>query len=153
MKLLWVLPIAVCLAADVHQEVLDVFTDLAASLSANDAERFLGAFDPKMSGYARLRDEITGLTREGEIQSSVEVTKDEGDAQHRTVEVDWRLRVRRAADATASTPREQHMVFQLEKRGKKWKVVEVAQPSGAAMPRFFGAFVMDVGKMPRRIGP
>src|SRR5215471_1301196 len=125
MKWLWLVPVAVCLAADVQQEVMDLFTDLAASLSANDAQGFLAPFDPNMPGYAKLRDEIAGLTRAGEIQSSVEVVKNEGDATHRTVEVDWRLRVRHNVSATASTPREQHLVFKLEKRGRKWKILSL----------------------------
>jgi hypothetical protein len=124
---LWLIPVAlaVCLAADVHQDVLDFFTDLAASLSANDAQQFLAAFDPNMPGYAKLRDGVTGLTRAGDIESSVVVAGDDGDATHRSVEVDWRLRVKNNMTATASMPREQRLECKLEKRGKKWKIVSL----------------------------
>jgi hypothetical protein len=132
---LWLIPVAaLCLtAAEPSQEVLDLFTNLAASLSANDAREFLAAFDPAMPGYSRLRDGVTGLTRAGDLESSVVVVRDEGDAQHRTVEVDWRLRIRSHVDATASNPREQHLVCKLEKRGKKWKIVSL-DPVGFFAP-------------------
>jgi hypothetical protein len=123
---LFLIPVALALAADVQQDVLDLFTDLAASLSANDPQQFLAAFDPKMPGYAQLRDSVISLTREGQIQSSVDVVKNEGDAARRTVEVDWRMRVRRGADGTASAPREQRLQCTLEKRGRKWKIVALA---------------------------
>jgi hypothetical protein len=132
---LWAIPVAaLCLAAaEPSPEMLDLFTNLAANLSANDAQEFLSAFDPNMPGYARLRDGVTGLTRAGEIQSSVEVVNEEGDAGHRTVEVDWQLRIRSKADATASVPRRQHLAFKLEKRGKNWKIVSL-DPAGFFAP-------------------
>lgn len=135
MKPLWIIPIAiaVCLAAEVQQEVLDFFTDLAASLSAKDAQQFLAAFDPAMPGYAKLRDGVTGLTRAGDIESSVVVVSDEGDATHRSVEVDWRIRVKNDFNATASVPREQRLHCKLEKRGKKWKIVSL-DPVGYFAP-------------------
>jgi hypothetical protein len=110
-------------AAQGSDEVLDFFTNLAASLSANNAQDFLGSFDPAMPGYAKLRDGVIGLTRAGDIESSVVVVSEEGDAQRRTVAVNWRLRVRRGTEATASAPREQQLIFKLDKRGKRWKIV------------------------------
>src|SRR5690348_16658618 len=111
MKRLWLIPVAliVCLAADVQQEVLDFFTDLAASLSAKDAQQYLAAIDPHMPGYAKLRHGVSGLTQAGDIESSVVVVTDEGDATHRSVEVAWRIRVKNDFTATASVPREQRL--------------------------------------------
>jgi hypothetical protein len=132
---LFLIPLAVCLAAaaDPAQEVLDLFTNLAASLSAGNAEEFMGAFDKSMPGYSKLRDGVTGLTKVGGIESSVEVVRDEGDAQHRTVEVDWRMRIKSNVDATASVPRQQTIQCKLEKKGRKWKIVSL-DPVGYFAP-------------------
>jgi hypothetical protein len=132
---LWAIPVAaLCLAAaEPSQEVLDLFTNLAANLSANDARQFLAVFDPAMPGFARLRDGVIGLTRAGDVESSVVVESDEGDTQHRSVEVDWRLRIKNNVSATASNPREQRLVCKLEKRGKNWKIISL-DPIGFFAP-------------------
>ena len=122
-RALWMIPFAVCLDAEPSQEVLELFTGMAASLSAGDAREFLGAFDKTMPGYSKLRENVTALAAAGYIESSVDVVREEGDAQRRTVEVSWRLRIRRAAEATASAPREAKLTCKLEKRGKKWRIV------------------------------
>ncbi len=130
-RALWLTAAAVLFAAEPTQEVLDLFTGLAASLSANDARQFLGAFDPAMPGYGKLRDEINALAGPrlangiymNEIQSFVDVVRDEGDAQRRSVEVNWRMRIRRLADGVSSAGREQRLQCKLEKRGKKWKIL------------------------------
>jgi hypothetical protein len=146
-RALWLIPAALLVAADPAQEVLDLFTGLAASLSANDAQQFMAAFDREMPGYDKLRQEVTALVgpRAGngvyltEIASYVDVVSDEGDAQHRTVEVDWRMRVKRRGDAV-SAPREQRLQCKLEKRGKKWKIVSLTPLEFfVAQARFPGA--------------
>jgi hypothetical protein len=119
---LLLIPLAVCVAADPAQEVLDLFTGLAASLSAGNVQQFMSAFDPAMPGYAKLRENITAMIGAGAIESFVDVTS-EGDAQSRKVEVTWRLRLKRAADATASAPREAQLRARVEKQNKKWKIV------------------------------
>jgi hypothetical protein len=133
----WILGLvlaAALLGAEPTQEVLDLFTGLAASLSGNDAVGFLAAFDRAMPGYDKLREEMTALVGPPpvngvpltEIANNVDVVRDEGDAQHRTVEVNWRMRIKRRGDATAGAPREQRIECKLEKRGKKWKIVAMS---------------------------
>jgi len=135
-RLLWLIPAALLLAAaDPAQEVLDLFAGLAAALSANDAPQFLAAFDRAMPGYNKLRENVTALagpigvngTPLTAIENYVDVMSDEGDAQHRTVEVNWRMRIKRGGDAIANAPREQRLRCKLEKRGKKWKIVALDQ--------------------------
>jgi hypothetical protein len=113
---------ATCLAADPSREVLQLFTEMAASLSAGNAREFLAAFDPAMPGYGKLRQNVTALVAQGDIESSVEIAADEGDAQKRALELDWRMRVKREQAATAGIPRQQRLKVRVEKRGKKWKV-------------------------------
>ena len=65
-RVLLLVPLAACCrAADPAQEVIDLVADAAASLSAGSVPRFLKAFDPAMEGYAKLRENVTGLRHAG----------------------------------------------------------------------------------------
>jgi len=119
--------------ADSAQQVWDLFTDMAGSLSAANAQRFLTAFDKSMPGYDRLNANVTALLRQSEIQSSVEFTSNEGDDQKREVEADWLL-ILRPLDSSAFTKtgehetmaserREQTLKCKLARQGKQWKIV------------------------------
>jgi hypothetical protein len=120
--LLLSLPLAAGFGADPAQEVLDLITGAAASLSAGNAAAFLAAFDPAMPGYEKLRANITALQRQAEVQSFIDLVEDEGDDRRRTLELDWVLRIRREQEATASR-REQRVKCRVEKSGKKWRIV------------------------------
>jgi hypothetical protein len=114
---------AVGWGADPAQEVWDLLSQVASALSERNPAAFLEAFDPAMPGYGQLRDNITALLRNAEVQSSIELESDEGSGQSRTVELDWLLRIRPDPDATASTRRQQHVKCRLQKTGKKWRIV------------------------------
>ena len=129
------LPLAVCFGADPAQEVLDLITSAAASLSAGNTAAFLAAFDPAMPGYEKLRANDTALERQAEVQSFIDLVEDEGDDRRRSVELDWVLRIRREQEATASR-REQRVKCRAEKAGRKWRIValeplEFFAPPGA----------------------
>src|SRR4249920_400477 len=95
-RVLLLVPLAACCrAADPAQEVIDLVADAAASLSAGSVPRFLKAFDPAMEGYAKLRENVTGLVALGEIQSLIDPLDDEGDDRRRTVQLRWTLRLHR----------------------------------------------------------
>ncbi|HTS65145.1 MAG TPA: hypothetical protein VMH28_24145 [Candidatus Acidoferrales bacterium] len=121
-RALWLIPLALCLAADPAGEVLDLFTDLAASLAAGNAVDFLSKFDRKMPGYEKLSENVTALTRQSDIESFVDLTRNEGDGQNREVEANWKMRIKTGADATASPGRQQLLKCRVEKQGKKWRI-------------------------------
>ena len=121
-RALLLIPLAACLAADPSQEVLELITGMAASLSAGNPKAFLAAFDPAMPGYQKLRDNVTALLGQAAVESFVDVARDEGDAQRRGVEINWRMRIKRAGDATASAGREQRIRCHVEKQGRKWRI-------------------------------
>ncbi len=115
-----VIPIAACgFAADPSREVFDLVSDMAGSLSAGDAAAFMKAFDPAMPGYAKLRENVTGLLALGDVQSGIDPLEDAGDAQRRTAQFQWTLRILRGSQATASVRREQVVKLTAEKRGGK----------------------------------
>ena len=121
--LLLLVPMARPWGADPAREVWDLLTQVASALSERDPAAFLEAFDPAMPGYRDLRDNITALLRNADVQSAIELESDEGNGQSRTMELDWLLRIRPEADATAYTRRQQRVKCRLEKTGKKWRIV------------------------------
>ncbi len=116
---------ACCRAADPAGEVLDLFTDVAASLSAGSIARFLAAFDPAMAGYAQLRENVTALAAQGEVQSFIDPVENEGTESERTVELQWTLRIRRGQDATAGVEREQTVKCRVAKLAGKWRITRL----------------------------
>ena len=125
-RVLLVIPLAAyCHAADPAQEVLDLIADLAASLSAGNVALFLQAFDPKMPGYAKLRENVTGLIAQGDVQSFIDPVEDEGDDRRRAVQLQWTLLMHRGQEATSFARREQVVKCTVEKRGGKWRIVEL----------------------------
>jgi hypothetical protein len=125
-RALLILPLAVCCrAADPAGEVLDLVADAAASLSAGNADQFLKAFDPAMTGYAKLRENVTGLLALGDVQSLIDPLENEGDGRRRAAEFQWTLRIQRGQESTSWTRREQLVKCKVEKQGGKWRIVEL----------------------------
>ena len=123
-RVLLLIPLAACCrAADPAQEVLDLVADAAASLSAGNVPRFLKAFDPAMEGYAKLRENVTGLVALGDVQSLIDPLEDEGDDRRRTVQFRWTLRLQRGEQSASFTRREQVVKCKVEKQRGKWRIV------------------------------
>ena len=118
------LPFAVCCrAADPAREVLDLIADAAGSLSAGNAAGFLKAFDPAMPGYAKLRENVTGLIAQGDVQSLIDPLEDEGDGRRRLEQFHWTLRMQRGQGSASSVRRERVVMCTVEKQGAKWRIV------------------------------
>jgi murein L,D-transpeptidase YcbB/YkuD len=116
-RLLLELPLAaLCRAADPAQEAIDLITELAASLSAGNVSKFLAVFDPKMSGYAELRQNVTALIAQGDVQCFIDPEENEGDGQSRALQLQWTLRAERS--------REQLVKCQVDKQSGKWRITK-----------------------------
>jgi len=123
-RVLLLIPFAAsCRAADPAQEVLDLVADAAASLSAGSVSGFMKAFDPAMDGYAKLRENVTGLIALGDIQSVIDPLEDVGDDRRRTVQFRWTLRLQRGEQSASSLRREQLVKCRVEKQRGKWRIV------------------------------
>jgi hypothetical protein len=124
------LAIAVFLAtslahADTHTDILDLVGSMASALSENNAPGFLEAFDKAMPGYDHLHEAIPALLDQGEITSSVEPLRDEGDETKRTVDLDWYLEIHNP-DAAAPVIRRREVIHcRMEKQGKHWRVTSL----------------------------
>ena len=121
-RILFLIPLLALAADTPAQEVLDLFTGLATSLASGDSTAFLAKFDPKMTGYQKLHDNIKALTKEADVTSYVDLVSNEGDAQKRQVEVSWKMRIRRGQEATSTPGREQTLYCVVEKQGRRWKI-------------------------------
>src|SRR5215468_4991115 len=118
-----------CFAADPARETADVIRELAASLTAGNAQEFLRHFDRAMPGYDQLSANVTALVRQGETQSYVDVVSNEGDGETRTLTVTWELRIQREGEATASARPEAKVACKLRRQGKQWRIVSFAPPN------------------------
>jgi hypothetical protein len=120
-------------AADAAHQVYSVFADMAAALSAPNAEAFMADFAKSMPGYNRLSLDVVGLLREYLVQSSVDLNMNEGDDRRREVVADWLMQLSPIDAGTfnqplkmASVKREENVKATLVKAGRKWKVVALA---------------------------
>ena len=134
-RALLLVPLAARLRADSAQQVWDLFTSMASALSAGDASAFLNAFDTAMPGYEALRDGVTALLREAEVQSSIELVEEAGDDGRRTVELDWLVHIVDRQDGAVAERRRERVKLRVEKSGKKWRIAALAPLEFFAPPR------------------
>jgi len=103
-------------------EVRELFARLAEALSTSSATDFLGPFDRRMPGFARLERQVFALLNQFEVASSVELVGDQGDSGKRAVEVDWMLELRSLAATGPAERRRQVLKVTLERRGQAWRI-------------------------------
>ena len=107
------------------REVWDALTRVAAALSQGNLTEFLDAFDRSMASYRRLEASAAALLGQYEVQSSIELLRDEASGEGRTVELDWFLQLEEQRDAGSVARRRERVHCRLEKRGKKWKITAI----------------------------
>jgi hypothetical protein len=119
---LLLLPLASRLRADAEEQVYELFTDVASQLANSNSPGFMARFDRSMPGYDELRRNIAGLLVQAEVQSSVEVLKNEGSETARAVELDWFLQIRQRHETEGVTRRREVVTCRVERVGKAWKI-------------------------------
>jgi hypothetical protein len=116
---------AAALAADAHDEVIELFTSMAAALTAVDVPQFMGAFDKNMPEYGRLMTNVTALVNQADVASSITPLKEDGDGQKRSIDLDWLLEVRSLEQDGPLVRRREVIHCELEKGKKHWKIVSL----------------------------
>ena len=125
------------LAADTHDDVIDLFTSMAAALSEINIPQFMDAFDKDMPDYGNLKTGVTAMVRQADVTSSIEPLSDEGDDTKRTVDLDWYLEIKSVLPDGPVVRRREVVHCELRKEKKHWKIV-------ALKPiEFFGAAKLD----------
>jgi hypothetical protein len=117
------------LAADPAAEVYELVGSAAAFLSEGDAQGFLTCFDKGMPGYNPFAASVTGLLRECEVQSSVEVLRNEGDDTACALELDWLVQLKLRYETGQVERRREVVKCRAQRAGKKWKFVSFAPQS------------------------
>jgi hypothetical protein len=106
-------------------DVVDLFAGMSASLSVLNPEGFLAGIDKNAPEYDTLARSIRELLSQGDVSSSIEFVKDEGDGQKRVVELDWYLEIKTAEAAGPLVRRREVIACRVEKQKKGWKVVSL----------------------------
>jgi len=100
------------LAADAQQQIFDLFNKIASALSDDDPAMFVEAVDPGMPHFVDFRRDVVALTDLADLSNSLEVLTDKGDDTHRS-------------DPHPVEQRREVVKFQLERKGKKWKIESI----------------------------
>jgi hypothetical protein len=130
--------LAICgtlLAADAGQQVFDLFTKIAAELSADNPMVFLEAVDHDMPHFQDFQSDLMALTGQADVANSLDVVSDQGDETHRTEELDWFMQIVSKSESRPVEQRRAVVKFRLERRGKKWKIVAIDQLHFFAPPK------------------
>lgn len=116
----------------------ETVTDTASNdggIPAANARKFMEAIDPAMAGYAQLRDNVLAMEQGADVESGVDIVKNEGDDKVRSIDVDWSLNLLSHETGVTAVQRRQVVTCRLEKQGKKWRITSLE-------PReFFGPVV------------
>ena len=123
------------LRADDAQKVWDLFTQMAADLSDDKPEEFLSAFHPSTPGLETLRADVTGILRQSEVHSSIELLSETGDNVARSVELDWFLQIVEKLDTAAVTRRRERVRCRLIQQKKKWTITSFEPVNFFAPPQ------------------
>ncbi len=123
------------LRADSASDAWDRLAVAAAALTEGDAAAFLNCFDPRMSGYERLREDVTALVRLAEPHNSIELVSNEGDDAARRVEADWTMQIVDRQDSVTTTERTARVVIRVENQGKRWRIAAFDPPGFFAPPQ------------------
>jgi len=123
------------LLADAHSDVIQVVSSLADGLTGVNVPEFMDVFDKEMPGYDTLRAYVTALTNQAEVNSSIEPVQETGDNQKRSIELDWYLEVRSLLQDGPIVQRREVIHCELEKEGRKWKIVSIKPLDFFAPPK------------------
>ena len=123
------------LRADDAQDIWDLFTVMASALSDGKPAEFMKAFGRGMPGYDTLQLEVEALLLAYEVQSSIELLNEEGDAAARTVELDWFLQIVEKQDTAGVTRRRESVRCRLIKQNKRWRITALEPVAFFAAPK------------------
>ena len=106
----------------IHQVILDA----SRALQSGNAPLFLASFDRRaMPGFARFREQLTALTAQRRIASSVESAPPEGGPDEWIVRVNWLLELTPKLDPGPIERRHETLVLGMRRTGGRWKIVRI----------------------------
>lgn len=120
-----VLCLALLQGAGAHDEVIHLVASMAAGLSTVNVPLFMDAFDKDMPDYDRLRGDVTALTNQAEVTSSIEPVSEQGGEDAYSIDLDWYLQVRSLVPDGPIVTRRQVVHCDLRKDKKRWVIVAI----------------------------
>ena len=94
-----------------------------ADVPVANTTKFMQAFDPAMAAYGQLKDSVLSLEQGWDVESTVDLVRNEGDDRVRTIEVDWSLNLVSRDTSVTAVQRAQRVTCKVEKQGKRWRIV------------------------------
>ena len=103
-----------------------VIRDASRALQSGNAPLFLASFDRRaMPGFAQFREQVTALTEQRRIASSVESALPEGGPDEWTVRVNWLLELTPKLDPGPIESRHETLLLGLRRKRDRWKIVRI----------------------------
>jgi hypothetical protein len=102
------------------QAVLDMLRESTEALANRDAKTFLSHFDRNTPGYERIALDVNAALAVDGAGCTIEVTRDEGTATERRLEIDWVMRI--------GPSRRKHVTVKMTValQNGKWKITNFA---------------------------
>lgn len=132
-----VLPAALWMAAAATdgEQIRALLRALSDALADGNAVRFLAQVDGESwPGYAALRGNVVALVAQNEVGSSVDLIESTRSGEAFEVRLDWLLQLRPASGDGPTETRRTDLRARLERRGQRWKLVEI-EPVSFFRPR------------------
>jgi hypothetical protein len=117
------------------REAWDTLFAFAAALQNEDAAPRLEQFDRSMPGFEDLKTAITALWTQWQIEPALDLLSNEGDDEHRTLQISWALTLKNPQDPVDSVRHEDSIACRLEKQGKTWRIVGFSPANLFSLPK------------------
>ena len=130
--------------ADVHDDVMEVFTKMAAGLTGASGDvgarpgnvaEFMSGVSKDMPDYDTLRSNVTGLMRDAEVASSVQTLTEDDLGDSYKIDLDWLLQIRNLEQDGPIVRRREVVHCELRKEKKHWKIVALKPVDFFAAPK------------------
>jgi hypothetical protein len=115
--------VAAFASADAHDDVVEVFTKMAAALTEVNVPAFMSAVGKDMADYDTLKNNVTALVNNADISSSIQPLSEEAEGEKYTIDLDWLLEVRSLEQDGPLVRRREVVHCELRKEKKHWKIV------------------------------
>jgi len=113
---------AILLPAAAHDEVVKLLASMASGLTTVNIPLFMEAFDKEMPDYDKLQANVTALTNQAEVTSSIEPIEEQGGDDRYSIDLDWYIQVRSLLPDGPVVTRRQLVHCELRKDKKRWKI-------------------------------
>lgn len=115
---------------DAEEGIKRVVRNMSRALQAGNAPLFIAAFDRQgFPGLPELREQLTALTAQRRIASSVEIGALRGGPAEFTLRVDWLLELTPKVDSGVLERRHETLSLVVVNRNGRWKIARL-EPLG-----------------------